>query len=230
MVIDEGNRKNNNEADRGDAPIIKMQDIRWLNLTGNKGQEKTHWRSMAKRHSFPKWQDADGIYAEMLKPKSGASFQLQWDEFLLSDVPQWHGATNDLLPTNFEDLKITLNAHAKYHLQQEIDFYHRYGALKAEQECQKLLNLLEHDPDSIYLQMSWGSGWRGITGDWMDIGLVGGMRQLYNLGRTDMPFPKTRRLAVSGEPKLPLGTAISLRTNRRKIKTTASRTSSSKTA
>lgn len=182
-----------------------LVDIRWLNLTGRADHETAQWRSMATRRSFPRWQDADGIHAEMLKPKSQASFHLQWDEFLLSDLSRWHATTQSILPSNFEDLKTTLNAHANYRLQQEIAFYHRYGALKPEQECQKLLNLLAKDLDSIYLQLSWGSGWRGMTGDWMDDGLELAMRQLYNLGKTNMPFPKTRRLAVLGEPKLPLG-------------------------
>jgi hypothetical protein len=182
-----------------------LVDIRWLNLTGRADHETAQWRSMATRRSGADWKQADGIHAEMLKPKSQASFYLQWDEFLLSDLSRWHATMQSILPSNFKDLRTTLNAHSKHRLQQEIAFYHRYGALKPEQECQKLLNLLAKDSDSIYLQLSWGSGWRGMTGDWMDIDLAKEMRQLYNLGKTNMPFPKTRRLTVLGEPKLPLG-------------------------
>ena len=53
--------------------------------------------------------------------------------------------------------------------------------------------------------MSWGSGWRGMTGDWASDEQVKTFRELFNLGRTGKPFPKTRRLVVSGEPKLPMG-------------------------
>lgn len=186
---------------------LRLIDIRWLNLTGSSGLEKAHWRSMSTGRNLAAWKDADGIYAEMLKPKSEASFQLQWDGFLLSDLSQWQTGTGglDLLPGNFDDLKIKLNRHASYRLQQEIAFYHRYGALAVERECQLLLNRIANDPDSIYMQLSWGSGWRGMSGDWMDETLAGQIRKLYNLGKNGMPFPKTRRLAVSGEPKLPLG-------------------------
>lgn len=183
-----------------------LVDIRWLNLANDRNQIIAKWRSMATKKSGVDWKQADGIHAEMLKPKSEASFSLQWDEFLLSDLSQWHGkAQNDILPCDFVGLRKKLNAHAHHRLTQEIAFYHRYGALRPEQECQKLLNLLAKDPSSIYLQLSWGSGWRGMTGDWMDDDLVGKMRELYNLGKDNMPFPKTRRLAVLGEPKLPLG-------------------------
>lgn len=183
-----------------------MVDIRWLNLVRTGAQEHAQWRSMAVKKSYPEWQKADGIHAEMLRPKSTAEFHLQWDEFLLSGVTQWHTATQFTLPANFNDLKTTLNQHARYRLNQEIAFYHRYGVLKPEQECQKLLQQLAANPNSIYLQLSWGSGWRGMTGDWLDEEATQTMRDLYpRLGKETMPFPKTRRLAVVGEPKLPLG-------------------------
>lgn len=182
-----------------------LVDIRWLNLVRSGAQDRAQWRSMAQKKSYPEWQKADGIHAEMLRPKSTAEFHLQWDEFLLSDVTQWHTATQFTLPANFNDLKTTLNQHARYRLNQEIAFYHHYGVLKPAQECQKLLQQLAANPNSIYLQLSWGSGWRGMTGDWLDEETSLTMRHLYNLGKETMPFPKTRRLAVVGEPKLPLG-------------------------
>jgi len=184
---------------------LRLVDIRWLNLTGRTDNLNAQWRSMSKRQSLSRWRDADGIYAEMLNPGSTASFQLQWDEFLLSEVKQWSNSKKNILPGNFDDLKTRLNNHASYRLQQEIDFYHRYGAVAPELECKKMLNRLKQDPNSIYIQLSWGSGWCGITGDWLSPEAVAQMRELYNLGKPNMPFPKTRRLAVSGEPKLPLG-------------------------
>jgi CRISPR type III-A-associated RAMP protein Csm5 len=186
-----------------------LVDVRWLNLIGNANKEKAQWRSMATKRSLSDWKQADGIYVEMLKPQSQASFQLQWDKFLLSELSQWHTTTNFTLPRNFKDLKTTLNAHANYRLQQEINFYSRYGVLAPKLECLKLQKRMKDDPDSIYLQLSWGSGWRGMTGDWMSDELVEEMRQLYSLSKynsnSGIPFPKTRRLAVTGEPKLPLG-------------------------
>jgi CRISPR/Cas system CSM-associated protein Csm5 (group 7 of RAMP superfamily) len=186
-----------------------LADIRWLNLTKRAGKEQACWRSMAKPpKSVVNWRDAEGIHAEMLKPQSQAHFQLQWDEFLLSDLSEWHSSAHDILPRDFAGLKERLNRHASYRLEQEIKFYHDYGAIKPEQECRTLLSALQKDPDSIYLQLSWGSGWRGMTGDWMGSDLTKTMCQLFKLRNPvlpELPFPKTRRLAVSGEPKLPLG-------------------------
>jgi CRISPR/Cas system CSM-associated protein Csm5 (group 7 of RAMP superfamily) len=185
-----------------------LADIRWLNLTKRAGKEQACWRSMATRESVVDWHKAEGIHAEMLKPQSQAQFQLQWDEFLLSDLSEWHSSAHDILPRDFAGLKERLNRHASYRLEQEIKFYHDHGAIKPEQKCKNLLSALQKDPDSIYLQLSWGSGWRGMTGDWLGADLTKATCRLFNLRNPvlpELPFPKTRRLAVSGEPKLPLG-------------------------
>ncbi|WP_170065154.1 type III-A CRISPR-associated RAMP protein Csm5 [Methylovulum psychrotolerans] len=193
------------------AEDLCLVDIRWLNLTTDSTNKvSAEWRRITGKN-FPinEWKKANGIHAEMLKPKSQAQFQLQWDEFLLSDLSTWYTSAHDILPRDFAGLKERLNRHARYRLEQEIKFYHDYGAIKPEQACIKLLSALQNDPDSIYLQLSWGSGWRGMTGDWLEPDLTKEMCQLFGLRKSvlsELPFPKTRRLAVSGEePKLPLG-------------------------
>ena len=162
---------------------------------------------MGQRKSFEGWQQADGIYAEVLQTGALAVLQLQWDGFLLSDINAWQQTDRvpSIAPTNFEDLRQSLNLHAEYRLKREILFYKQQGKPAPERECQRILNMLKTDEQSVYLQMSWGSGWRGLTGDWASEAQVDTFRQLFNLGRIGKPFPKTRRLVVSGEPKLPMG-------------------------
>ena len=177
---------------------LRLADIRWLN--------ENSWRSMSKRKSFDNWNDADGIAAEVLQPNSLGLLMLQWDSFLLSDTKwQQQGTISSIIPKNFDDLKQRLNQHAKYRLQREIDFYKQQSKPAPEQECQRILRLLESESEAAYLQMSWGSGWRGMTGDWASDQQVKSFRELFGLGKIGRDFPKTRRLVVSGEPKLPLG-------------------------
>ncbi|WP_190303275.1 type III-A CRISPR-associated RAMP protein Csm5 [Methylomonas rhizoryzae] len=178
---------------------LRLADIRWLN--------ETRWRSMTKKKSFDNWHDGDGIYAEVLQPSALGLLTLQWDGFLLSDVSKWQqaGTISTIAPKDFDDLRQRLNQHAKYRLQREIQFYKDQGKSAPEQECQRILSMMKQDQQSAYLQMSWGSGWRGMTGDWASDEQVKIFRELFNLGRMGKPFPKTRRLAVSGEPKLPMG-------------------------
>ena len=177
---------------------ICLADIRWLN--------ENRWRSMTKKKSFPDWKIADGIFAEVIKPGSLTQTTLQWDGFLLSDSCwQQQGTIANMLPKDFAALREQLNKHAKYRLGREIDFYQSQGKQQPKAECQRILTQLENDQDAAYLQLSWGSGWRGMTGDWASEEQVKSFRELFGLGRHGKPFPKTRRLVVSGEPKLPLG-------------------------
>jgi len=187
----------------------RLADIRWLNLTGHPPYQ-ARWRNMATRTSVNRWQDAPGLHAEMLAPGTLAPVTLQWDHFLLSDPAAWGGRDGlpNILPTHFEALRQVLNDHARHRLEREIEFYRAYGQDGPLQHCRRLLTLLEQEPEAAYLQLAWGSGWRGMTGDWLAEEDRERMRGLYRemRGRDGMPFPKTRRLAVwQNQPSLPLG-------------------------
>jgi hypothetical protein len=180
------------------ASDLCLADIRWLN--------ERRWRSMSQKKSFDDWKTADGICAEVLQPGSLTLATLQWDGFLLSDSCwQQTGTVANILPKDFAALREQLNKHAKYRLGREIDFYQSQGKQAPKDECHRICTLIDSDHDAAYLQLSWGSGWRGMTGDWASEDQVNSFRELFGLGRPGKPFPKTRRLAVSGEPKLPLG-------------------------
>lgn len=178
---------------------LRLADIRWLN--------ENRWRSMSKRKSIDNWQEADGIYAEVLQANALTLVDMQWDGFLLSDISRWQhpNTVGNIAPQNFDDLKQRLNQHATYRLQSEIDYYKAQSKPAPENECKRILTLMETQSNCAYLQMSWGSGWRGMTGDCYTDEQVRTFREIFNLGHTGKPFPKTRRLIVAGEPKLPLG-------------------------
>jgi len=194
---------------------LRLTDIRWLNLVKIGSTLQPQWRDITvrandekKQKNFTDWNKAKGVYSEMIAPLSLAPVTLGWDNFLLSNL-KWHSDNPlpHLFPASFDELRECLNTHAELCLQREIGFYKHYGQTKPQEECQKILQLLRNESKSAYLQLSWGSGWRGMTGDWMDDDLQNAMRKLYKemRGRDGMPFPKNRRLAVSGEPRLPLG-------------------------
>lgn len=188
---------------------LRLADIRWLNLTGKSEPYRPRWRDMPTRTSKDRWQEATGLHAETLAPQAVAPVTLQWDGFLLGNL-KWHGdhPIPNLLPRTFDELRDRLNGHAKYRLEREIAFYRQYGQDKARSECERLMGLIGKETDAAYLQLSWGSGWRGMTGDWMSDGIKKTMRGRYRemKGCDGMPFPKTRRLAVANNhPSLPLG-------------------------
>lgn len=163
------------------ASDLCLVDIRWLN--------ERRWRSMSQKKSFDDWKTADGICAEVLQPGSLTLATLQWDGFLLSDSCwQQTGTVANILPKDFAALREQLNKHAKYRLGREIDFYQSQGKQAPKDECHRILTQLENDQDAAYLQLSWGSGWRGMTGDWASEDQVNSFRELFGLGRPGKPL------------------------------------------
>lgn len=187
---------------------LRLADIRWLNVTKINDKESAKWRNMSNRGNENRWQDASGIYAEALAPDAIAGMALQWDRFLLNDLRSWNAPTHGLklLPTDFTGLLTKLNTHAEYILRQEIEFFQRYSQKTVVQQCSTLLQSIQQADNAAYVRLAWGSGWRGMTGDWQDTETLKEMRRLYGLGKPESDvFPKTRRLAVQGDPCLPLG-------------------------
>ncbi|MCS7054494.1 MAG: hypothetical protein NZM09_12300, partial [Ignavibacterium sp.] len=68
-------------------------------------------------------------------------------------------------------------------------------------EIEKLLETIKKlSDDEFILRLSWGSGWKGMTGDYFDQNWLATFRRKYQLGKRDFPiFPKTRRIVFEGE-------------------------------
>lgn len=190
---------------------LGITDVRWLNIDNRGDSPKPKWKNMSNRknEAFKDWQQASGIFVESLLPATTGLLTWQVDEFLLNDKKAQQVLKWQNLPdfSTFKKLRDLLNAHAKERLLAEKAFFYDYGVREAYTQCQKLLQKMENESEACYLQVGWGNGWRGMTGDWMDEETKNDMRQLYNLGKTGVNiFPKTRRLIVNeGSPCLPLG-------------------------
>ena len=187
---------------------LRLADIRWLNITETNNQPVAKWRNMSGKRNESDWKKASGVYIEVLAPESTATMALQWDRFLLGDTKRWGAPSHssDLLPPDFAGLCVQLNRHARYILEREIEFFQRYQQAEVAEQCNNLLAEIQKTDDAAYLRLAWGSGWRGMTGDWQDPETLGKMRILYRLGKSGSEiFPKTRRLAVKRLPCLPLG-------------------------
>ena len=183
-----------------------LADIRWLNITIFGGNERAKWRNMSNRRNEDRWQNATGIFVEALASKAIAKMALQWDGFLLDDTERWRAPRHsiELLPEDFAGLRTKLNKHAQYILERERSFFEGYRQPLIVEQFNTLLRGIQQTDNAAYLRLAWGSGWRGMTGDWLDEQTQEEMRQLYRLGRSET-FPKTRRLAVRDTPCLPLG-------------------------
>ncbi len=183
---------------------VQLADVRFLNIT-----PELKWKRMAGgKANLPQWSDAKGVYAEVIAPGSVTESMIVLDEFLFQNSRAKQQLHWNDVPGSFENLREIVNRHAVYRLEWEIAFYNHHGWQPASKICDDLLYHIQQQPEAMYLQMGWGSGWRGMTGDWQyDAGIEEDMRKLYDLGKHGADvFPKTRRLAVyDGEPSMPFG-------------------------
>jgi len=182
---------------------LSLADVRYLNLAPD-----LKWKNMSGRNSVSDWKQASGIYAEVLNMGAVANLQIHMDDFLLQNPLAKQQLHWQNIPDSFGALREILNSHAEHRLRREVDFYGEHGCEQALNACIELMKIMEQEEDAIYLQVGWGSGWRGMTGDWLhDANIEKDMRSLYRLGKSGaQEFPKTRRLAVyDGAPSLPFG-------------------------
>ncbi len=156
--------------------------------------------------------NATPIFAETLPMQSKGYFSISLNSFLLNDST----AANTLQfqersLTEIKNLVSTINLYSKVKLENEIKFFSK---LKSPKQLTSLLNEINNlcndlnklldsqnsSTDEFILRISWGSGWKGMTGDYLDETWLNNFRRKYQLGKRDFPiFPKTRRIVFEGE-------------------------------
>lgn len=210
-----------------DAHFETDTDIERLHILSLKNESEYGWKRMGKDRNtgkpFPLQDDSKkstALFVEVLPIGAIGYFSVSINSFLMNDPI----AKSEL---NFKQNALekithfisTINTFSKEKLEKEKKFFED---LKNPTKLSSLINEIDKliksfsllSKDEIILRISWGSGWKGMTGDlidelkdnnnnkWLDI-----FRRKYNLGKKHFPiFPKTRRIVFDGnEPKYLLG-------------------------
>ena len=110
--------------------------------------------------------------------------------------------------SNLNNLIAAINEYSLEKLKNEKSFFEKLNANKKLSNVIKNIDwLIEQieklQKDEFLLRISWGSGWKGMTGDFLDNQWLQTFRSKYRLGKNNFPiFPKTRRIIFDGnEPK-----------------------------
>ena len=192
---------------------LGLSEIKFFNL---QAADTPGWKDFASRRTGPDFRQAAGLFVETLKPGTKFHVQVGLDEFLISDSgAKAAGIPRESALLNFQALAKVLNQHAFRMVAAEKAFFAKYASATSSTThfYKDLLDeITESTGDGFYLRMAWGSGWRGMTGNWMDDELLGRVRKAKRLGKVSREgelfpiFPKSRRLAMrDGIPALPLG-------------------------
>lgn len=114
--------------------------------------------------------------------------------------------------SDFESFVKTINNYSLEKLNEEKTFFQKLNSSKKLNELLKNIDTLitetsKLQKDEVILRLSWGSGWKGMTGDFLDNEWLQTFRSKYRLGKNNFPiFPKTRRIIFDGnEPKYVTG-------------------------
>ena len=191
---------------------MNCEEIKFFNL---QRENQPGWKDFGSRKTKDKYQEATGLFVECLNPGVKLYLQARLDPFLNSaPIKQIGKITTCAGLSEFYTLSQTINAHSLHLATRERTFFSEYRTETANvvNFYDELIRQIESaNPDSgmSYLRLSWGSGWRGMTGDWIDDKNLQEVRTQKKLGKQGVDvFPKTRRLAidpVKGVPCLPLG-------------------------
>lgn len=168
---------------------LACKDVRWFNLQSS---GRPGWKDMQKRRTVTRY-NVDGVHVEALRPRTSSSVVIKWDRFLnKSRVKEiLHFEEKTTLFSSTISLANTMNDHAKRQLEDEKQFFAKYKLKQLVVQHQALKDMLSGLHDGAFLmQMAWGSGWKGMTGNWIDDKEIKQMRELYGLGKIICPHCK----------------------------------------
>lgn len=157
---------------------LTVHPTRVLNLTGRK-------LSYKHQGSRPMTIHCEYIAA---KRKSDSSLRIKVDRWLLKN--NFTGA-EDIID-NYPSI---CNRFYRSLAEEELEFFKDYKNQPMQRFYERLLSEMDASGDgSIYLHLGWGSGWRSMTGNWMDVDVLQKIRRIEKLGKKDFDiFPKTRK-------------------------------------
>ncbi len=187
---------------------LELTEIKFFNLSI---ADQAGWKDFSSKQTKTDFQQAASVFVESLKIGTQVHIQVGLDELLLSES----GRKAAELPqagslANYSTIAQVLNQHALRMATAEKAFFAQYGekTVPAANFYKDLLSrITKSADDEFYVRMAWGSGWRGMTGNWLSGQELEKVRKKTNLGKKFCPvFPKSRRLAMQdGVPALPLG-------------------------
>lgn len=187
---------------------LGVAEIRFFNLGFDC---KPLWKDFSSRKNKKAFQDAKGIFVEIVKPGKTFTIQMAVDSFLLDKNVRKASGIQSCSPLNSPaGLCRAVNRHSMNIAELEENFFRKYKQNNVADFYTRLKRKIEDISESencCIVRLAWGSGWIGMTGGWLTGRALDAVRGKNNLGKKGhQVFPKTRRLAMKdGVPVLPLG-------------------------
>jgi CRISPR/Cas system CSM-associated protein Csm5 (group 7 of RAMP superfamily) len=193
--------------------VLRASEIKFFNLQRD---ERPGWKDFSTRRTRNRFEEAAGVFVEAVVPTTKFHLQVRLDRTLTSGpvaaglkLPHCDGLNG------FVEMARQINRHSRAIAEAERVFFSRFGPATAAvrsfyEDLLTGFDSLDGSDGRFIVRMAWGSGWRGMTGDWLSEEDLATVRRETRLGKAGVPiFPKTRRLAMdNGTPCQPLGWAV----------------------
>ena len=176
-------------------------------MTLNKSLSSYSWKKMP-RTSVDNHAEATSIFCESLQLGATSMVRIREIEKFLYDNPLAANELNFLDKRELlENLPEKCNQYAQDFIKEEMTFFESCGMEPMVNFYQDLQSEIIKMDGTFYLHLGWGSGWRGMTGAYLEEDDLIQFRRRFKLGRKDFPiFPKTRKIAFEqGQPRYPMG-------------------------
>jgi len=147
------------------------------------------------------------LIVESLPIGSKGEFSIHIDDFLQNNAEA--KATLKLVAVNLESLSVLINTYSRNALLKEKVFFSKLNTTHTLNDVLKEIENLfatipkegsAEEKTEFVIRMSWGSGWKGMTGDFLEANWIDIFRKKYKQGKflndgTIFPiFPKTRKI------------------------------------
>lgn len=187
---------------------LELEKVLILSLTNEAGTSYG-WKQLWNRQNTPNINQASQIIAETLPIGIKGFTSISLDNFLYNDPTAKSTLQfNENTLQDIQYLKTEINNYSIQKLEKEKQFFEKLTSPKklnlVIKEIDNLINKIKNlSKDEFIMRISWGSGWKGMTGDYLNDSWLNNFRRKYQLGKRDFPiFPKTRRIVFEDiEPK-----------------------------
>jgi CRISPR-associated protein Csm5 len=192
---------------------VTLEKVLILSLSNN-GATSYKWKKMgrdASNQDDPK--NATPIFVEALPIGSRGYSSISLNNFLFNNpTAQSELKFSETSLSNINSLISTINKYSIEKLNSEKEFFQKLNSSKKLDELIKNIESLIADhnklkSDGFIMRLSWGSGWIGMTGDFIDDLMkdqnqkwIDFFRNKYRMGKQGFPiFPKTRKIVFEDD-------------------------------
>ena len=195
---------------------VNLEKVLILSLTNEDGTSYG-WKLMGTPpRNVDNPRNATAIFIEALPIGSKGYSSISLSNFLLNnEIAKNELKFNEPLLNDLRTLVSTINEYSRNKLELEKQFFEKVSTpRKLNALIKNIDKLITHfnnlTQDEFIMRFSWGAGWKGMTGDYIDDLYKNGnqkwiefFRQKYQMGKKEFKiFPKTRRIIFDGdEPK-----------------------------